>query len=134
MALIVFLVFALGLWGCAQGNSKPLASTEERIKALESRYDNLEKKHKAVLADRERAETRVAALEKERLDLLKLVEHGKAVSRERDNLKVERDAVQTQFEELRKGIRSLLGRVESALPPAPANSQSGAVPAVRPKL
>jgi outer membrane murein-binding lipoprotein Lpp len=138
-ALMVVVVAALGLWGCAQGNSKPVASSEERVKALEARYDSLEKKCKAVLADRERAETRVAALEKERLDLLKLVEHGKGVSRERDSLKVlvgtrtaERDALQTQFEELRKGIRSLLGRVESALPPA--DSQGGAAPVNRPKL
>lgn len=142
-ALIVVVVASLGLWGCAQGNGKPVANSEERIKALEAKYDRLEKDYKAVTVARGQAESRIAALEEERADLLKRIAYGQTVGRERDTLKVlvgtrtaERDAVTTQFEELRKGIRSLLGRVESALPPAldPPGGSGSAANILLPKL
>jgi uncharacterized coiled-coil DUF342 family protein len=134
-ALLVMVVAVFGLWGCAQEKNQPSAAAEQRLHKLEEKIKQLEKDYRTVTTAREEAEKRVAELEKERTGLLEQLEQGKAVSKERDQLKVlvstrtsERDAVQTQFEELRKGIRSLLGRVESALPPAAATK------AAEPKL
>ncbi len=124
-ALIVLAVATLGLWGCAQGTSKPTANSDERIKVLEAKCSRLESDHRTVTVARDQIQKKLAELDKERVRLQQELEQGKVVSQERDELKVlvatrtaERDAVQGQFEELRKGIRSVLGRVESALPPA----------------
>jgi chromosome segregation ATPase len=139
-ALLVMLVALFGLWGCAQEKNPPSAAADQRLRKLEEKAKQLEKDYRNVSTAREEADKRVADLEKERTGLLDQVEQGKAVSKERDQLKVlvstrtsERDAVQTQFEELRKGIRSLLGRVESALPPAAAPAASATKP-TEPKL
>ena len=122
-SLIVVVVAVLGLWGCAQGTSKPAAKLEERIKALEAKCAQLEKDHKSVTAARDQARLRLAEVERERDQLRKEAEEFKAVLKERDDLKslvasrtAERDALHMQFDVLRKGIRSLLGRAESALP------------------
>src|SRR5262245_33677649 len=123
--LIVLAVATLGLWGCAQGTSKPTANSDDRIKALESKLSRLESDHRTVTVARDQVQKKLADLDRERVRLQQELEQGKAVAQERDELKVlvttrtaERDAVQGQFEELRKGIRSILGRAESALPPA----------------
>jgi chromosome segregation ATPase len=122
-ALIVIVVATLGLWGCAQSKSKPTANSEERIKSLEARCDQQESENQKVIAARDKAQKLLAEADRERQRLLQEVETLQAITRERDDLKVlvasrtaERDAIQTHFEELRKGIRSLLGRVESSLP------------------
>lgn len=140
-ALLVMVAATFGLWGCAQEKSQPSAAAEQRIRKLEEKSSRLEKDYRGVTAAREEAEKRLAELERERTALLEQIEQGKTVGKERDQLKVlvstrtsERDTVQTQFEELRKGIRSLLGRVESALPP-PANTPAASVaPPAEPKL
>ena len=44
----------------------------------------------------------------------------------------ERDALQGQFEQFRKGIRSLLGQAEAAVPSTPAQPVSAAVEAAAP--
>jgi len=139
-ALLVMVAATFGLWGCAQDKNQPSAAAEQRLRKLEDKCNRLEKDYRSVTAAREEAEKRVADLEKERAGLLDQIEHGKVVGKERDQLKVlvstrtsERDAVQTQFEELRKGIRSLLGRVESALPPTNTPAASAAK-AVEPRL
>ena len=140
-ALLVMLVALFGLWGCAQEKSQPSAAADQRLRKVEDKAKQLEKDYRSVSAAREEADKRVAELEKERAGLLEQLEQGKAVSKERDQLKVlvstrttERDAVQTQFEELRKGIRSLLGRVESSLPPPPAAPAVSATKVPEPKL
>ena len=122
-ALIVIVVATLGLWGCAQGKSKPTANNDERIKSLEARCAQLENESHSVAAARDKAQKLLVESDRERLRLLQEVESLKAIAQERDELKLqvasrtaERDAIQTHFEELRKGIRSLLGRVESSLP------------------
>ena len=139
-ALLVMVVALFGLWGCAQEKNQPSAAADQRLRKVEEKLKQLEKDYRTVSAAREEAEKRVAELEKERTGLLEQIEQGKAVGKERDQLRVlvstrtsERDAVQTQFEELRKGIRSLLGRVESALPPATAPA-AAAAKTVEPKL
>lgn len=124
--LIIAVVACVGVWGCAQGQAHK-SNTEERVKALEARCAKLEQEHKAVSLARDEAHKRIEVLEREKTDLLAEVEKGKLAAMERDELKVlvsnrtaERDAYQTQFEELRKGIRSLLGRADSALPVSPS--------------
>ena len=124
-ALIVIVVATLGLWGCAQSKNKPTANSEERIKSLEARCDKLEGENHKVAAARDKAQKLLVEADRERLRLLAEVESLKAITQERDDLKLlvasrtaERDALQTHFQELRKGIRSLLGRVESSLPPS----------------
>ncbi|MBI1913284.1 MAG: hypothetical protein HYS12_00775 [Planctomycetes bacterium] len=116
-------VATLGLWGCAQGKSKPTANSEERIKALEARCAHLESENHTVATARDKAQKLLIEADRERLRLLQEVETLKAIAQERDDLKLlvasrtaERDAAQTHFEELRKGIRSVLGRVEASLP------------------
>jgi chromosome segregation ATPase len=125
-ALTIIVVATLGLWGCAQGKGRSNASHEERIKSLEAKVARLEGECHSLTVERDRAQKKVAELDRERERLLREVDRLAAVVRERDDLKVlvatrtaERNAYQTQFEELRKGIRSLLGRAESALTPAP---------------
>ena len=139
-ALTVIVVATLGLWGCAQGKSKPTANSDERIKSLEARCENLENDNHKVTTARDKAQKLLVEADRERLRLLQEVETLKAVAQERDELKLqvasrtaERDAIQTHFEELRKGIRSLLGRVESALPPTTAPAAAATKPA-EPKL
>ena len=122
-ALIVIVVATLGLWGCAQGKSKSTANSDERIKSLDARCAHLESENHNLAAARDKAQKHLVEADRERLRLLQEVETLKAVAQERDDLKLlvasrtaERDAAQTHFEELRKGIRSLLGRVEASLP------------------
>ena len=122
-ALIIVVVATLGLWGCAQGKNKPTASSD--IKSLEERCAHLESDNRSVASARDKAQKQLTEANRERVRLLQEVETLKAVVQERDDLKLqlasrtaERDAIQTHFEELRKGIRSLLGRVESSLPPS----------------
>jgi len=123
--LIVIVVATLGLWGCAQGKNKPTANNEDRIKALEARCTRLENDYRTVAAARDKAQKLLIEADRERVRLQQELEASKVIVQERDDLKLqlasrtaERDAAQTHFEELRKGIRSLLGRVESSLPPS----------------
>jgi outer membrane murein-binding lipoprotein Lpp len=127
MTLIVAVLACVGVWGCAQGQAKKSASTEERVRALETRCAKLEQDYKAVSLARDQAHKRIAALETEKTELQAEVEKGRLAALERDDLKVlvssrtaERDAYQTQFEELRKGIRTLLGRADTAVPITPS--------------
>jgi len=125
-SLVVMVVVLVGIWGCSQGDNKAVSSRNlDRIKALEAKCGSLEQECQAALADRDQLKQRLADLEKERARLVNEVETGKAVARERDDLKAlvttrttERDTYQGQLEELRKGIRSLLSRVDAALPSA----------------
>ncbi len=130
-SLIVMLVALVGIWGCSQGDSKGVSSRHlDRIKSLEAKCASLEQECQAALADRDQLKQRLGDVDKERAHLVTEVETGKAVVRERDDLKSlvttrtsERDTYQGQLEELRKGIRTLLGRLDSALPPSDNSEQ-----------
>jgi chromosome segregation ATPase len=118
--LAVVVVASLGLWGCAKGPA-PLIATPERIKTLESRITKLEEDFRTAAAARDQLRHRLAAVEKERVK----------VQKERDDLQqrvstrtTERDNVQAQFEQFRKGIRSLLGQAETAAAGAAAQPVS----------
>jgi hypothetical protein len=141
-ALTVVVVAALGLWGCAQGSD---GNTAERVRQLENDCARLKEDYRAVAGARDRLRQQVSELEGERAQLQKDVEaqqalakDRQALARERDELvqqvgarTTERDAAQGQLDQVRKGLRSLLGQTEAALggstppavsaaPPAPA--------------
>lgn len=103
------LLAALGAWGCSQGPAG--RSGAQQVKSLESRLAKLEDDFRATAAARDQLRSRLAATEGQRQRLEK----------ERDELKVqvanrtiERDHLQGQFEQFRKGIRELLGQAEAA--------------------
>jgi septal ring factor EnvC (AmiA/AmiB activator) len=119
-ALSVLVVACLGLWGCAQGAANGHASAE-RIRALETKIAKLEDDFKAVVAVREQLRKQLTATEQEKTQLGQQVEQLQAVVKERDELRQqlatrtgERDLVQGQFDQFRKGIKTLLGQAEAA--------------------
>lgn len=128
---IIAVVVAVGAWGCSQDDTKAVSSRHlEKVKALEARCASLEKECQDALAARDHSKQMMEEIEKERVRLGKQLETGKAVAQERDDLKslvttrtTERDSFQAQLEELRKGIRTLLTRVESALPGGENNQE-----------
>ena len=117
--MIVLMVAAAGLWGCSQGEQKT-SGHDKRIKALEAKCGELES---SCLTLKQTHEEEKAKLESEKADLQKQIDVHKMIAKERDALKVmvnartnERDTYHGQLEELRKGIRTLLTRVEASLP------------------
>jgi septal ring factor EnvC (AmiA/AmiB activator) len=119
-ALSVLVVACLGLWGCARGAATGHANAE-RIRGLESKIAKLEEDFRAVVAVREQLRKQLTAAEQERTQLSQQVETLQAVVKERDQLRqqltirtTERDGLQSQFDQFRKGIRTLLGQSEAA--------------------
>src|SRR5262245_43124173 len=112
-ALAVLVISSIGLWGCAQGPANGPGAAE-RIRALENKNAKLEDDFRAAVAVRDQLRKKLSAAEEQRTQLGQEVEQLKPVARERDDLKQERDLIQTQLEQLRKGMRSLLGQAESA--------------------
>ena len=135
-ALIVAVVAMMGLWGCAQSTSTPSSVKEERIKSLEAKCARLENESRVAALDRDQAQKRLAATERTRLQLQKEAERHLDIVKERDELKAqlasrtaEREAIQQQFEELRRGMRSLLGQMDSVMPPSgDTKTSSNAIP------
>lgn len=127
-ALTVVVVAALGLWGCAQGTN---GESAERVRQLENECKVLKEDYRSVAGARDRLRQQVADLEAERAQLQKAAEEKQALSKERDDLAqqvsartTERDAVQGQLDQVRKGLRSLLGQAEESTGPAPAPALS----------
>ena len=138
-ALAVMVVAALGLWGCGrQGN----ANNAERVRTLENKCAKLEADYQAVAAARDALRKRLAAAEEERQRLQQdleiqqaLAKERQQLARERDDLAQlvsartgERDAAQAQLEQVRKGLRSLLGQADAALA-TPSQPSVSALPA-----
>ncbi len=119
-ALIVLVVASLGVWGCAQGPANGSASAE-RIRALETKLTKLEDDFRATVAVREQLRKKLATAEQQCSQCRQQIEQLRIAAKERDELRQqlsartsERDAVQNQFDQLRKGIRTLLGQAEAA--------------------
>jgi uncharacterized coiled-coil DUF342 family protein len=135
--LVVALVAAFGLWGCAQGNG----TQAERIKSMENKVAKLEEDYKAVTIARDTLRKKLTTLEEERakmqqdLDAHKvLAQERETIVKERDDLvktlgarTTERDTIQTQLEQVRKGLRNLLGQTEAGVG-APAPPSISAAP------
>ncbi len=122
--LIFVVVVSAGLWGCSQGEHKTTSSHDKRIKALEEKCCDLEASCQNMQKAHDDTKEMLAKVEKEKEELQKQLELQKLVMKERDDLKTmvtartsERDTYHVQLQELRKGIRTLLTRVEAALPP-----------------
>jgi hypothetical protein len=115
---------AICSWGCAQnGDPKTSSVHEKRIRAMEAKIDSLAAECHAAIEGREKAEQKLAEMEKDNSQLMKQLDTCKGVVKERDELKEmvetrtnERDTYHTQLEALKKDIRSILTRVEAALP------------------
>src|SRR5262249_5819577 len=128
-ALTVMVVAALGLWGCSQGGS---GESAERIRQLENECKVAKEDYRSVAAARDRLRQQVTELEAVRGQLEKEVEAQQALTREKQALAkerdelvqqvgartTERDAVQGQLDQVRKGLRNLLGQTEAAVAPA----------------
>jgi septal ring factor EnvC (AmiA/AmiB activator) len=115
-AFAILVVAVLGLWGCTQSPTN--GANVEKIKALESRCAKLDDDCRAMAAARDQARKKVAAVEE---DLRRKDDQSQAVVKERDELRQQlevrtavRDAYLGQFDQLRKGMRSLLGQADSA--------------------
>ena len=118
-ALSVLVVACFGLWGCAQGAANGHANTE-RIRGLESKIGKLEEDVRAVVAVREQLRKQLTTAERERTQLSERVESLQALAKERDQLRQElasrtgeRDGLQNQLDQLRTGIKTLLGQAEA---------------------
>ena len=108
-ALMVLVVAAVGIWGCAQGPAG--GASAEKIRALESKNNRLEEDFKAAANARDQFRKKLAETEQEREELqVKL--------RTRTT---ERDALAQQFDVFRKSLKDLIGQTEAALtkPAAP---------------
>jgi chromosome segregation ATPase len=135
-ALSVLVVASLGLWGCAQGPANGPASVE-RIRALETKHAKLEDDFRATVTARDQVKKKLAAAEERQAQLAQQVGQLQEAAKERDQARQEltartseRDNLQAQFDQFRKGIRNLLGQAEttpaapSAAAPAPGTAPS----------
>ena len=121
-AACVFAIVLAGvvpIWGCSQ--SSPVAGTT----ALEARILKLERDFRTVEVARDAAVARATDYESR---LKAEAARSAAIQRERDELAAalktrvaQGEVVQTQLDGLKKGLKDLLGTMESAtLPPASA--------------
>jgi chromosome segregation ATPase len=118
-AMVVFVIAAMGLWGCAQGPAG--GPSAERMRALEAKVTKLEEDFRGAVAARDQIRKKLTTTEEEKGQLAKQVDQLTAVAKERDELRLtltartsERDTLQNQFNEFRKGIKNLLGQTESS--------------------
>jgi chromosome segregation ATPase len=117
-AAVIFFIAAMGLWGCAQGPGG--GPSAERMRALEAKVTKLEDDFRGAVAARDQLRKKLTATEEDKAQLTKQVDQLTLVAKERDELKqqlsartIERDALQNQFTEFRKGIKNLLGQAET---------------------
>jgi uncharacterized coiled-coil DUF342 family protein len=120
-ALVVLLVAALGVWGCAQGSAQQGASHSKKNDALEMRYAQKEDECRLLVAARDLIRKKLAEVEEQRCRMLQELRQYRGVRQERDELRQqlltrtsERDALQSQFDQFRKGVRSLLIQADAA--------------------
>jgi len=128
-SMIVMVVTACGLWGCARGPAGSAAQAE-RLRALEAKCSKYEEDYRAVAEARDQAKKAVAGLQQEKVRIQKELTLKQEAERERDDLRKqlearagERDQLQARCERLKKGIQNLLGQDEGAAAPG-ANGPS----------
>ena len=119
-ALVVLVVATLGLWGCAQG---PGNGSADKIRSLEEKVSKLEDDCKAATSARDGVKKKLAALEEE------YVKKQQELDQQIAARTAERDSVQTQFEQFRKNLRTLLGQADAAAgtPQPPAAAATAAI-------
>ncbi|NBO92712.1 MAG: hypothetical protein EBV06_10455 [Planctomycetia bacterium] len=143
-SLVTFV--CISVWGC----SKPAVSTtQERVRALESRCVQLEQDYRTVAQARDRARTDLAQAQEQLISLTKLqgelgdlkskfraaTTEGEMIrkmlaqrTQERDDLRQqmtvrmnEREVLITRCDKLRKGLQSLLSQDDSSVEIIPAS-------------
>lgn len=130
--LIAMAFGVVSIWGCADSQSTG-PSAADRLKALETKNAKLEDDFRAVVAARDQLRRKLAAAEDQQAQLQKEgQEQLQKLTQERDDLRQqvvartgERDVLMGQFEQVRKGIKELLGQVDAAslkLPTEPATA------------
>jgi septal ring factor EnvC (AmiA/AmiB activator) len=117
-AFVLMIVATLGLWGCAQEHKKH-ASSDPRLRALESKNAKLEDDFRAVVTTRDKLRKQLAAVEEEKARLAQQVEQIAGLTKERDELKQqltsEREQLQAQFAQSLKQIRSKVDTLRNDL-------------------
>jgi DNA repair exonuclease SbcCD ATPase subunit len=134
-SLIVMVVTACGLWGCARGPAGSAAQAE-RLRALEAKCAKYEEDYRAVADARDQAKRAVTGLQQERSRLQKELTLKQETEKERDDLRKqlearagERDQLQARCDRLKKGIQNLIGQDEGAAPGASGPSLTNTAPA-----
>lgn len=122
-SMIVMVVTACGLWGCARGPAGSAAQAE-RLRALEAKCTKYEEDYRAVADARDQAKKTVASLLKEKTRIEKELSARQDAEKERDELRKqldaragERDQLQARCDRLKKGIQNLLGQDEGVNAP-----------------
>jgi septal ring factor EnvC (AmiA/AmiB activator) len=112
-ALVVAVVAALGLWGCAKG-----PGLGDNTRTLEVKVRKLEEDFKAAATARDQVRQKLAAVEEQGN---KLQQQLARVIQERDGLRQqvvvrtsERDALQGQYDQFRKALRELVGQADTS--------------------
>lgn len=130
--LVLFLLAALGLWGCARESSND-GREAQAIRALEAKVSQLEDEARTTTAAHDQLVIKLAAVEKTRALLQR---QAQTLAAEGDELRLnvlarttERDNMQAQYESFRKNLRTLLGQADAAAtpavpPPATARNQN----------
>jgi septal ring factor EnvC (AmiA/AmiB activator) len=120
--LMVAVVMALGLWGCAQGNSVT-SGQAERIRQLEAKVARIEVDYRSAVTSRDQLAKQVTSLEEDAVRLRKTLEMQKNAIKERDALRlevdartVERDAFQNRCQHFEDGLSNLLKQYKAMGP------------------
>jgi len=140
--VVVVLVAALGVWGCAQGPGASAGGDRERVRKLEAQCARLEADYSGAAAARDKAckeaadlREQTARLEQTEAELRKELEQARAVAEEHEQLKQQLEqqknevkALHSRCETLRNTLRKALDEtndmVPTATPAAPVLSTS----------
>lgn len=127
-ALVVSLLAALTVWGCAQSGSGPslqqkIKLLEEEIAALQAQATTLRKELRDTKAERDRMVAEVQQLR----PLVRQLEEIKQQLAQRTQ---ERDQAQSQLQQLRKGVRELVQQLEAIAADQPGDNAQVRLPAV----
>ena len=134
--LVVALVMALGLWGCAQGNGTT-SGQAERIRQLEAKVAKFETDYQSAATARDQLSKQVALLETDAARMRKTLELQKNAIKERDALRLEvdartteRDAFQNRCQLFEDGLKNLLKQYNAMGPVliSPSGSPTVATP------
>ncbi len=117
--LVVLAAALVAAWGC--GQTPPPSSAGS--KSLETRVAKLEQELKAALDARDAAKAQAADLDRKlKSEQVRLI----GVEKERDDLRqtlkartTELDAATARFNNLHKGLKELVGQMETTLAPQP---------------
>ncbi|MSQ93154.1 MAG: hypothetical protein EXR98_01210 [Gemmataceae bacterium] len=135
----VFLLCAMGVWGCSQQKTGAIAA---KINELEARYAKLEDDYRTLHASNEQNRKKLTQIEAQRVTLegekSDLTQQVKTVGTERDMIRKqltqriqERDVAQTNLSQFGRELQNLAGRVEAAVNNPSGNSISSIIPASR---